>query len=180
MERINQTTKRRIKAMKKFICKSGSSNYYLVNDGMGGFLNPPSHPEHTYSIQEFRGGHEVGSYSLSAAIEYEWMPGAVRGTAKGVLKRWQAGEIDPAWMHSVYNYFRHSYSKDGINTNVNDRENMVTYGKFWDNAEQEQYTDPSHHLGYMYIKKFYPEHKPNLELIQNDGPLGSWSTTPKE
>jgi hypothetical protein len=161
--------------MKRFICKDGASNYYLVNEGMGGFLNPPNHPEHTYSIQEFRGGHEVGSYSLTSAARDEYLPALVRGTAKGALKRWQAGEIDIEWMASVYNYFRHCYSRDGINRNVNDKNATVTYGKFWDNAEQEQYENPAHHLGYLYVKQYYPEHQPNIEFINADPGIGSWS-----
>ena len=164
---------------KRFICKDGASNYYLVNSGMGGFLNPPSHPEHTYSIQEFRGGHECGSYSLSAAASEMYLPAQVRGTAKGVLKRWKAGTPDSAWVHSVYNYFRHCYSKDGVSTNVNNG-STITFGKFWGNAEQEADMPPTHHLGYLYVKSFYPDHEPDLNLIANDGPLGSWSTTPKE
>lgn len=162
--------------MKKFICKQGASNYYLVNDGMGGLLNPPTHPEHTYSIQEFRGGHEVGFYSLSSCLSSEWMPRAVKGAAKGILKHWQAGKIDKAWEATIYNYFRHCYSLDGINRNVSDKNNMITFGKFWGNAEQEQGMNPTHHLAYMFIKEFYPDYEPNIELIHNNSTLGKWST----
>jgi aryl-phospho-beta-D-glucosidase BglC (GH1 family) len=154
--------------MRRFICKKGASNYYLVNDGMGGFLNPPNHPEHTYSIQEFRGGHECGSYSLGSAAESDWMPGAVRGTAKGVLKRWKIGEPDESWLASVYNYFRHCYRReDGTE---------VTYGNFWGNAEQEQSENPLNHRAYQFVKQFYPDHQPDLERIAGNDPRGQWST----
>lgn len=161
---------------KRFICKHGASLYYLVNEGMGGFLNPPTHPEHSYSIVEYRGGHECGSYSLSAAASEDWLPGSVKGTAKGILKRWQAGTPDSAWVQSVYNYFRHCYSVDGIETNVNHEGKTITFGKFWDNADLEKDMPPTHHLGYMFVKKYYPDHEPDLNLIWNNGPLGSWST----
>lgn len=165
--------------MKKFICKQGASNYYLVNDGMGGFLNPPNHPEHDYSIIECRGGHEVGSMSLSYASTCEYLPGAVRGTAKGILKRWNSQEPDPAWLDSVYNYFRHGYSIDGIRNNVNDKDNIIFYGKFWNNAEQEQNADPTHSLAYLYVKEFYPNHAPDLDRLAHNCNGGSWSTEPK-
>jgi len=158
--------------MKELICKQGASNYYLVNDGMGGFLNPPGHPEHAYSIQEFSKGHEVGSYSLSAAMSESWMPSKVQIKAKWILKRWNAGAPDEAWLATVYNYFRHCYSKDGNNRNVND---CVTYGKFWDNAEQEENEDPTHHLGYLFVKQFYPDHKPDMGRIKNNDSRGQWS-----
>jgi hypothetical protein len=157
---------------KKFICKSGASNYYLANDGMGGFLNPPGHPVHTYSILEFRGGHYTGSIDLSYAAICEYLPLRVRLRAKNILKHWQAGIIDENWVASVYNYFRHCYSKDGISRDVN---NCITYGRFWDNADQEQNENPRHHLGYMYVKQFYPDHEPDLERIKNNDSRGSWS-----
>src|SRR5688500_14346991 len=113
----NQRKTRKEKAMntkKQLIIKEGASNYYLVsNEGMGGFLNPPSHPEHTYSIREYRGGRETGSYSLSSALECEYLPYEVRNVARRILNDWQAGTPDESWLASVYNYFRHCYSKDG-------------------------------------------------------------------
>jgi len=43
--------------IKKFICKKGASNYYLVNEGMGGFLNPPVDIDGTaVSFQQDREG----------------------------------------------------------------------------------------------------------------------------
>lgn len=160
--------------MRKFICKEGASNYYLVSSGMGGFLNPPGHPEHAYSIVECRGGHEVGSYSLSSAAKESYLPARVKGTARGVLKRWNPGVPDESWLASVYNYFRHCYSRDGIGRNINNNE-TVTYGKFWGNAELEQYENPAHHLGYLHVKSFYPDHTPDLKRIQENDPAGRWS-----
>lgn len=151
--------------MKKFICKQGASNYYLVSEGMGGFLNPPNHPEHDYSIIECWGGQEVGSMPLSYASTCDYLPGAVRGTAKGILKRWNPQEPDPAWLDSVYNYFRHCYSIDGINR---DTSHCITYGKFWGNAEQEQNDDPTHSLAYLHVKEFYPNHTPDLDRLAHN------------
>lgn len=152
--------------MKRFLARIQGTNYYLVDSGMGGFLNPPGHPEHDYSIHGFRGGHEVESTCLTRCLD-DYYRGAVRGSAKGLLKRWEKNRpaIPPReWMIEVYKYFKHCYSKDGINRDV---DSCVTYGKFWDNAEQEQHENPYHHLGYMFVKSFYPVHEPDLELIKN-------------
>lgn len=152
--------------MRKFLGKIGSTNYYMVDSGMGGFLNPPDHPEHSYSIEGCRGGHVVEMMSLSSCLD-DYYRGGVRGAVKAKLKQWEQNRpaVPPhEWVVKVYKYFRHCYSKDGINRGVDD---CVTYGKFWDNAEQEQNENPYHHLGFMFVKSFYPVHEPDVELIKN-------------
>ena len=96
----------------------------------------------------------------------------MRNVARRILKDWEAGEPDESWLASVYNYFRHCYSKDGISRDVN---NCTTYGKFWGNAELEELEDPTHHLGYMLVKQYYPNHEPDLNRIRNNDPQGAWS-----
>jgi hypothetical protein len=74
-------------AIKRFIKKQGASNYYMVDHGMGSFLQPPDHADHNWSIQEDRGGHEVGSMSISYAAQCDYAPAAVRAAARAKLKR---------------------------------------------------------------------------------------------
>lgn len=152
--------------MKQFIVKQGASNYYLVDNGMGGAFNPPQDAEHNYSIAEFRGGHEVGGYSLSGAIDSQWMPQQVKFVAARTLKQ-HKGIITEDWIQSVYKYFAHCYSKDGQDRNVS---NSVTFGKFWNNAEQEKDYPAEYHLAYLFVKKFDPTHTPRLDLMGRGEP----------
>lgn len=154
--------------MDKFIVKDQGSNFYLrTDDGMGGFLNPPTHPQHTTSIIEKRGGHEVGYYSLTGARDEKYLPGRVRGTANGILKRWvrEKGQEQPdeVWLASVYNYFRNCYSPDGENRNVSDC--------LINNANS---LPPERHLAYLFVKEFYPAHKPDIERILHSDVRGEW------
>lgn len=150
--------------MKRFLKQLDGINYYLVDEGMGGYLNPPGHPEHTYSIQGFRGGHEVRGISLREALDDEYA-GSIRGAAKNLLNKWSKGR--PAappeeWVKQVYIYFQHCYSKNGTNRSETD---CITYGKFWGNAEQEKDANPYFHLGFLFVNEFFPAHGPRLDLI---------------
>jgi len=139
----------------RIVAEDGSW-WYLENDGMGGFLNPPEHAEHSYSIM----GN--GCYmSLSSAIKESWIPKSVKSLAQKLLAE-HPGVITDEWIVSVYKYFRHCYSKNGENRNVSD---CVTYGKFWDNAEQEKDENPERHLGYLFVKQFDPTHTPRTDLF---------------
>ena len=123
--------------MKSFICKEGASNYYLVDEGMGGFLCPPEHAAHKFSIREDRGGHEVGGYSLEC--NESWLPAAVKHTMAQTLKA-HPGKVTEEWICDVYRHFRHCYSRDGVN-------------------------DPTHHLGFLFVKKYDPSHTPRIDLF---------------
>src|SRR5690349_1630197 len=78
----------------------------IVKEGMGGFLNPPGHPEHTMSVVGYR-----FSESLSAAVNDENLDPALRAEAKQILDDWEANKppIDRDWVHSVLGYFRGCY-----------------------------------------------------------------------
>lgn len=148
-------------ASKTFICKKESEIFYLSHSGMGGFLNPEGHAEHSWSISMVERGRESGSMSLQGAIESEWTPVEVKDIAKNLLAQ-NPGRITKTWIKSVYRYFRHCYSKDGINRNVSD---CVTFGKFWDNVELEKDMPAENHLGYLFVKKFDQNHTPQTDLF---------------
>ena len=142
------------------ICK----NFYLIKDGMGGFLNPPGDSEHDYSIREGKSDiSAVGFYSLSTAASETWIPDEVRKIAQSKLDS-SKRECSEKWVQSVYNYFRNCYSPDGINRNCSDC--------IVDNTNEQP---PKYHLAFLHIKRFFSEHEPRLDLIENNGPLGSWS-----
>ncbi|MEK5036158.1 hypothetical protein MKY96_32435, partial [Paenibacillus sp. FSL R7-0302] len=138
------------------------TKFVIVNSGAAGFLNPPGHAEHNYSVRELsRNNKEISSESLSSALINDSIPEDIKNRAKMLLERFP-GDFTEEWEHSVYNYFRCAYSPDGVNRNVND-------------CFFQKDGNPEHHLGYLFIKSFYPDYEPNLYLIEFNGDKGSWS-----
>lgn len=137
--------------------------YSIINDGMGAMLNPPNDPEHSYSVVAKAGHREVASWSLRAALESNEVPEDIKTEVNALLDANKGGYTDE-WEHSVYNYFRHCYSHDGINRSASDCKIDPT------NSEPAD-----HHLAFMLIKSFFPDAKPNMDLIHNNGDKGAWS-----
>lgn len=148
---------------RKFLARDGASLYYLDDSGAGGFLRPPGHAEHSQSILTVRGGHEFGWASLSyAAGDDNGCPVAVRRAARNALRANPGDPTDPEWITGIYRYFAHCYSLDGVNRSV---AACVTYGAFWDNAEQESDADQRRHLGYLFVREHDSGHEPRLGLM---------------
>lgn len=55
--------------------------------GMGGFLNPPNHPEHSYSVEFdlWRRPENRGGMSLTCASTCEWLDDETKREAKELL-----------------------------------------------------------------------------------------------
>ena len=140
----------------------------ITHSGMGGFLNPPTHPEHSYHV-EFgltRKKENKGSCSLSSAVENEWLNDDIRNKAKDLLNNWQAPDINSEdvkkWIFEVLGYFNNCYSKDGITRNVNDGLEVIKGNPFKVGIDK--------HLGVMLIREFYPEYQPT----ENDFINAKW------
>lgn len=146
----------------------------VINSGMGGFLNPPGHPEHTKSVETdlLRRPENRGSMSLSIAADCEYIDSITQQRAKVILHEWSlhrarlASEEIQDWIKQVLGYFRGCYKGDGSNP--------------W-NADQlriAQDTDPllnaDIHAGVHLIRRYYPEYVPTQE--QFDGAY--WGTKP--
>jgi hypothetical protein len=135
----------------------------LVREGMGGFLNPPTHPEHEWSVQTDlrRRPDNRGSMCLSTAATSEYLDDATRNAAKRALSAWTAPAIDSpevqAWILQVLGYFQNCY----YNSNAGD--------KGWDagNLDIDSKVDPllnaDIHAGVRLIRKFYPSYEPTEE-----------------
>ena len=78
--------------------------YKLVSGGMGGFLCPPGHPNHSYEVTE---GHR-GSMSVEYAAE-QGHPEAIKMMA--AYK--PAGLPDPAWVKQVKTHFHTCWKGEG-------------------------------------------------------------------
>lgn len=89
----------------------------IVREGMGGFLCPPGHPEHTMSVETDlqRAKHNRGAMSLTACAESENMAGPIRQRARDILKEWEQERrpLDDAevqdWVRQAMGYFRNCY-----------------------------------------------------------------------
>lgn len=142
---------------KKFICKDGASNWYLVPESGGSFLTPPGHATQKYSIQEFRGSHLCWFYSLESAVNETWIPLGVKVIAKRLLIKYPGDVKDETWIKQVYTYMRHCYeSPEG---------DQFTFGKFWGNEDKEKDMPPEWHKAYQYIKEYDETHTPRLDLF---------------
>lgn len=145
--------------------------------GMGGFLNPPTHPEHDYSVSSVYGDNF--SMSLSAASESEWLNASTVIRAKAMLDEWQKPDINSQsvkeWIYQVLGYFENCFSPDGIDRNVS---NSLTWipknGKKWGDKWQNFKRDTNKHLGVMLIRKYYPEYKPSI----TDFKMAYWGKKP--
>jgi hypothetical protein len=128
---------------------------HIKHRGMGAFLNPPTHPEHFWSVA----GADF-SMSLACAANKEWLCDDIRKEAKSLFDAWEPLKIDqPAvqeWISKVLGYFRDCYR--GIDDepdcwNVN---NMVT-------CVCDPMQQINSHLGVHWIRQYYPDFVPTKE-----------------
>ena len=148
----------------------------VVHEGMGGFLNPSTHPEHEWSVRSTYG--DTFSMSLSKAAESSWLEGAEgrnpKIRAKTLLKNWKAPDINSPeiqdWIHQVLGYFKNCYSgqdKDGnISWNAGDLRIM---------KDADPVLNQDIHAGVHLIRKYYPDFKATKEDFDN----GYWGSKPQ-
>jgi hypothetical protein len=131
--------------------------------GMGGFLNPPGHPEHTHHITIGLRNMPCnrGELSLSAAIDCDWLDDGARRMAKAELDKWEANKLPLAdakiqdWIKQVLGYFKGCYKGEGAEPICwhCDKLHILKDG---DNARPIE-----DHAGVHMIRKYYPEYVPS-------------------
>lgn len=134
------------------------TRFVIAHEGMGNFLCPPGHASHSYSVREYNvhgRSREQGSMSLEYAATCEYAPEHIREAVKRKLAE-LPGTFTPEWEREVYQYFKHCYSPDGLTRDVTKCE--IVRGE----TPQQR---PDWHLGYLCVRKYFPDAKPNLELI---------------
>lgn len=135
--------------------------YKIVKgDGAGGLLNPPGDPSHTYSIESYSSSRKnasmTGSYSIDSTDE--WIPEDVREQARQILDKVDRAASE-LWIRNVYGYFRNMWTTDGKPwTNVRDLASGRPEG-----APDEW------HAAAVYVRKWFPDHEPRTDLIDNPG-----------
>jgi hypothetical protein len=128
----------------------------LVNRGMGGFLNPPTHPEHEWSVIEIERNREVGSMMLTLAAEQSFQP------AVDKLAAWVAPPLDSSevqdWISQVLGYFKGCYKGQG--------EDGWNCTKLRIHQKPDPMLNIDTHAGVHLIRKYYPEFTPTKEHFE--------------
>lgn len=133
----------------------------IVREGMGGFLNPPEHPEHTFSVETDlrRKPENRGMMSLSAAVDSDWLDPVTRVKAYRLLQAWRESRINlhmsdvREWIHQVLGYFRNCYKGQ-----AGDQEWYA--GELRISADTDPILSADLHAGVHLIRKYYPEYTP--------------------
>lgn len=147
----------------------------IVNEGMGGFLNPPTHPAHSLHVETDlrRRKENRGGMSIETAIECEYIDPATKEQARKILAYWQT--IKPAidspevkeWILQVLGYFRNCYKGEGNEETAWNASNLRI-------ATPENPTPNEQHAGVHLIRKYYPEY----EIKGEDFKGAHWGTKP--
>lgn len=143
------------------------ARFKLRNEGMGGFLCPPTHPMHTRSVVEVNTrGREVGCMCLTSALEATYVPDNVRAQAKTLLDGWKAPSIDEAevqdWIRLCWGYFKRMK-----------RNHAVPEPRCWyasdmivaDRAARIDDPDLEDQAALHHIRCYYPDYQPTAEHL---------------
>lgn len=95
--------------------------------------------------------------SLEGAANDENIPADFRARVQKLLDEAELVESE-LWVRNVYGYFRNCYSPDGVSQNASDAA-----------IERNSHRPPEHHLAVMAIRKYFPDHEPRLDLINDPG-----------
>jgi len=120
---------------------------HIRNDGMGGFLNPPTHPEHYYSVET-----TSSSMCLTSAATDECLRPKVRAAAIKMLADWRKPNLCDVqeWVYQVLGYFRNCYK--GTGDHPWNAGNLTITPIHPDGVEA--------HAGVHLIRKYYPDFQP--------------------
>ena len=123
---------------------------------MGGFMSPPGHPDHEWSVGEYTGRtshRELGRMSISTAAEAHWAPESVRARAQQLLAEAQI-VCSELWVRHVYGYYQSMYLPES-----------------GDRTVQDLITDPAgklpaeRHAAVALVREYFPDHQPRTDLI---------------
>lgn len=141
----------------------------IASSGCGGFLNPPSHPEHKFCVEEIDyralnranymdGDEVVGITRLSTAAKTA--PMKTRKEAKALLSKWEktkpslGSAENQDWIHQVLGYFRNCYQSPDGSWNAS---NLVI------DHDRSPLDNADTHAGVHLIRQYYSDYKPKPE-----------------
>ena len=142
---------------------------YIFYEAAGCFLEPPGHPTYKFAFcagfDRGQGFQEYGSidflYERAKQHDLKNILAAVEP-----LVKFEALPLDNEktveWIDSVYAYFKHCYSPDGVDRRA---DHCIV-----DHKDEQP---PEHHLAVLHIKNYYPDYEPDPERIENPKKWGS-------
>lgn len=155
--------------------RGGLERGRVVRGGMGGFLNPPTHPEHELHVETDlrRRPENRGGMSLTAAAEAKWLDAATRAEARRILADWQPPSPDSPevvdWRRQVLGYFRGMYR----NPNAPSGQEWHA-GSMIHDPDRDPIENADDHGGVNLIRHYYPDYMPTEE----DFGGAYWGTRP--
>lgn len=132
----------------------------IASGGMGGFLNPPGHPEHTMHVETDlrRRKEDRGGMALSSAADCEWLDHETRQAARFRLNQWENSkpllsdsEVQD-WICRVLGYFRGCYVRPYRSRNASD---------LWITRTLNPLANAHMHAGVQFIREYYPTFHPD-------------------
>jgi hypothetical protein len=162
-----------------FLCPPGHPNLsYSVEGYYGGRVKPVSGPD------------LIAGLDYLIRDEYGDVPATVKAHAGQIMRDAELA-CSEKWLREVYGYFRNSYSPDGVNRNVSDaisssKVHCRCGAEFWNRRGLESHLSrlttaetydhfeiatpkppPEHHLGFLCVREYFPDHEIRLDLIEN-------------
>jgi hypothetical protein len=131
---------------------------------MGGFLSPPTHPEHHWHIETDLRRRPVnrGGVSLSGAATSEWLAPETRAAARRKLREWKPLPINDVqivdWIHQVLGYFRDCYRNPNVPAATQWHVSDLVVDR-----ERDPVENADDHMGVHVIREFYPQFVPTHE-----------------
>ncbi len=148
----------------------------IINQGMGGFLNPPGHPEHNYSVQMDlrRKPENRGSMTLSYALKSPTVDSMTLARVMTLLSAWKATKpplTAPAvkdWIRQCLGYYAGCFNFQGNEAGWHCQN--LTIDSDVDPLENAEF-----HAGVHRIREFYPDYTPcRLDFLR-----AYWGTKPE-
>ena len=127
-----------------------------LTHGAGGFLNPPTHPEHTASVSSSTMG-----MSLSHAVSCDYIPDEIRARARQILGNWVRPALNSPeiqeWILQVFGYFKGCFKGS-----AGPKEWHVEQLRIEPTTPEKELLNADLHAGVHFIRGFYPEFMPTL------------------
>lgn len=129
---------------------------FRKDSGSGGFMDPPGHAHHTYSVYVWEGRRRPPDtiMSVQSAAESDWLPESARKRAQEMLSSHTATPSE-LWIRNVYGYFRNMYLPEGAEWNTAGDLKVGKPGEY----------PHDRHAAVLMVRKFFPGHEPRADLI---------------
>ena len=135
--------------MANYLKKSNQGK--IVRESAGCFLNPPTHPEYSYSVQSKYG--DTFFMSLRYAITQDWLDDDSKAKARSLLRNWKRPPLFSKqvqdWIAEVHHYFKNGWFGED--------------GEPYFTKEPQDWRDS---MAVVHIRQWYPEYKPTKAIMK--------------